>query len=88
MDPGAAAHRWADTWSLAWPQRDVEAIIALYADTAVHHSSPFRQPGVGRAGVRRYLTDNLLVEDDIECWFGLPILSGGRARSRMVGQLD
>jgi hypothetical protein len=42
MDAETAAHRWADTWSHAWPQRDVEAIAALYADTAVHRSTPFR----------------------------------------------
>ena len=79
MDPGAAAHRWADTWSLAWPQRDVEAIARPYADTAVHHTTPFREPGMGQTGVRRSLTDNFLVEEDIECWFGPPIISGGQA---------
>ena len=50
MDAGIAARRWADTWSRAWPQRDGEAIVELYADTAVQHSTPFRQPGLGPAG--------------------------------------
>ena len=58
MDLETAARRWAETWSRAWPQRDVEAVVALYADAAMHHSTPFRQPGLGRAGVGRYLTDN------------------------------
>ena len=79
MDAETAARRWADTWSHAWPQRDVEAIAALYADTAVHHTTPFREPGMGQAGVRRWLTDNFLVEEDMACWFGPPIVSGGRA---------
>jgi hypothetical protein len=79
MDAETAARRWAQTWSRAWPQRDVEAIAALYAGTAVHHSTPFREPGLGRAGVRRYLTANFLVEENIECWFGPPVVSDGRA---------
>ena len=53
MDAETAARRWADTWSRAWPQRDVEAIAALYADTAVYRSPAFRQPYPGLAGVRR-----------------------------------
>jgi ketosteroid isomerase-like protein len=44
MDTETAARRWADTWSNAWPQRDAEAIAALYADTAVHHSTRFGPP--------------------------------------------
>ena len=39
MDAETAARRWADTWSRAWPQRDAEAIAALYADTVVYHGA-------------------------------------------------
>jgi ketosteroid isomerase-like protein len=79
MDAEAAARRWADTWSRAWPQRDVEAIAALYADMAVYRSPAFRQPYEGLEGVRLYLNENLTVEENIECWFGQPIVSGDRA---------
>ena len=79
MDADTAARRWAETWSRAWPQRDIEAIAALYADTAVYRSPAFRQPYSGLAGVRRYLSENLPVEENIECWFGPPIVSGDRA---------
>jgi len=61
------------------PQRDAEAIAALYADTAVYRSPAFRQPYSGLAGVRRYLGENLPAEENIECWFGEPIASGDRA---------
>jgi len=44
MDAETAARRWADTWSRAWPQRDAEAIAALYADTAVYRSTAFGEP--------------------------------------------
>ena len=79
MDAETAARRWVDTWSRAWPQRDAEAIAALYADTVVYRSPAFREPDLGLAGVRRYLGEQLPVEEHIECWFGQPIVSGGRA---------
>ena len=79
MDTETAARRWTDTWSRAWPQRDVDAIVSLYARTAVYRSPAFRQPYSGLDGVRRYLGENLPVEEDIQCWFGAPIVSGDRA---------
>ncbi len=79
MHAKAAAQRWADTWSRAWPQRDAEAITALYADTAVYRSPAFREPDLGLAGVRRYLDEQFPAEENIECWFGPPIVSGDRA---------
>jgi hypothetical protein len=79
MDAETAARRWADTWSRAWPQRDAEAIAALYADTVMYRSPAFRPPDLGLAGVRRYLDEQLPAEENIECWFALPIASGNRA---------
>ena len=79
MDAGTAARRWADTWSRAWPQRDVEAIAALYADTAAYRAPAFREPDLGLAGVRRYLNEQFTAEENIECRFGQPIVSGNQA---------
>ena len=79
MDPETAAQHWADTWSSAWPRRDAGAIAALYAGTALYRSPAFRQPFAGLAGVRQYLNENLPVEENIECWFGRPIVAGDRA---------
>jgi hypothetical protein len=79
MDAETAARGRADTWSRAWPQRDAEAIAALYADTVVYRSPAFREPDLGLAGVRRYLAEQLPAEHNIECWFGQPIVSGARA---------
>ena len=87
MDLETVARRWADTWSRAWPLRDADAIVALYADAVVHRSTAFRQPGLGLAGIRRYLDDNFAVEENIQCWFGPPIVTGGRP-DPVVGQLD
>jgi hypothetical protein len=79
MDAETAARRWADTWSRAWPRRDAEAIAALYADTVAYRSPAFRPPDLGLAGVRRYLAEQFPAEQNIECWFGQPIVSGSRA---------
>jgi ketosteroid isomerase-like protein len=79
MDAVSAAARWAKTWSRAWPERDAEAIAALYSDAVLYRSPAFRAPHVGSAGVRRYLGRELSVEENIQCWFGDPIVSGDRA---------
>jgi hypothetical protein len=79
MDAETAVHRWAETWSRARPQRDGEAIAALYADSTGYRSTAFGEPYLGLASVRRYLSENLPAERNIECWFGRPIVSDGRA---------
>ncbi len=79
MDATAAARRWAETWSRAWPDRDVDAIVALYADAASYRALAFREPDLAPAGVRRYLEENFGAESEIECWFGEPLVSGDRA---------
>ncbi len=79
MDTEAAARRWTETWRRAWPERDVHAIAALYADGAVYRALAFREPDRGAAGVRRYLETTFAEEEAIECWFGEPIVAGERA---------
>ena len=79
MDTDAAARRWAETWRRAWPAKDVESIAALYGANAVYRALAFREPDRGLAGVRRYLGENFAVEDQIECWFGEPVVAGDRA---------
>jgi hypothetical protein len=79
MDVESAARHWAETWSLAWPKRDVEAIVSLYADPVSYRALAFREPDMGLAGVRRYLEENFGIEEDIECWFGEPVAAGNRA---------
>jgi len=79
VDAASAAARWADTWSRAWPERDAEAIAALYSDAVVYRSPAFREPDLGLDGVRRYLGKEFAAERDIQCCFGSPIGSGDRA---------
>jgi steroid Delta-isomerase len=79
LDAEAAARRWRDTWERAWPAKDVDAIVALYAERVAYRALAFREPDLGLAGVRRYLEANFGVEEDVVCRFGQPVAGGGRA---------
>jgi hypothetical protein len=79
LETEAAARRWRDTWERAWPTKDVDAIVALYSDDVLYRALVFREPDVGRGGVRRYLEENFGVEEDVECRFGEPVVGGDRA---------
>ena len=74
-----AAQRWADTWRRAWERHDVEAIVALYAPTAVYSTQPFREAYRGRRGAREYVSQTFAAEEHVEAWFGRPIVAGDRA---------
>jgi ketosteroid isomerase-like protein len=74
-----AAQRWADTWRRAWERHDVEAIVALYAPTAVYSTQPFREAYRGRRGAREYVSQAFAAEEHVEAWFGRPIVAGDRA---------
>ena len=79
MDVMEAARRWATVWERAWPAKDVEAIVALYADEVHYRALVLREPEVGIAGVRAYLQRTFGEEDDVECRFGQPVAGGDRA---------
>jgi uncharacterized protein (TIGR02246 family) len=80
MDPAEAAARWRATWIAAWPAGDAEAVVALYAEDAVHRSTPFRPPHVGRAGLREYFVGSFAAETaPATVVFDEPLVSGHRA---------
>ncbi len=76
MDSREAARRWRDTWERAWPARDADAIVALYADGASYRSHPLRDPA---ASPRAYVETVFAEEEQIECRFGEPVVAGDRA---------
>ena len=82
MDTAAAARRWAEIWSRAWPAADVEAIAALYAPDAVFYSHPFRE----RQGPREYVEWAFADQAEAECRFGEPIVVGRPRGGRLVGR--
>ena len=71
----AAARRWAEVWSRAWPAADVDAIAALYADGAIFYSHPFRE----RQTPRDYVAWAFAEQAEAECRFGEPVVGGDRA---------
>jgi hypothetical protein len=75
VDTAAAARRWADVWQRAWPARDADAIVALYAESASYRALAFREPETARSYLDRVLAEGT----DVECRFGEPIVSGDRA---------
>jgi ketosteroid isomerase-like protein len=75
MDTEAAAKRWADVWSRAWPAADVDAIASLYAPDAVFYSHPFRD----RQGPEEYVAWAFADQAEAECRFGEPLVAGNRA---------
>ena len=75
MTAEEAARRWADVWARGWREHDVDAIAALYAPGAVHHSAPFREAGNPREYVEWAFSD----EERADVWFGEPVVAGDRA---------
>ena len=73
MDTRQAAERWADVWQRGWPEQDVAAISALYADGAFWKQHPFRDPEPG------YLARVFAAEESAECRFGAPLVDGDQA---------
>jgi len=71
----AAAARWVEGWSSAWPGGDVETVAALYAEDALFLSHPFRDPNEPR----RYAAWAFAEQASAICRFGEPIVSGDRA---------
>lgn len=79
ISPRAAADRWARTWAAGWEALDPEPIVALYAESAVFSSGPFREPLVGRDGVRSYVTRVFAEERAPRVRMAEPIVEGDRA---------
>jgi len=80
MDAQPAARRWQSVWQRAWPDRDPDAVLALYADDAVHRSTPFRPAHEGIEAVRGYFVEAFMDETaPAEVFFADPLVVGRRA---------
>jgi len=75
MTASEAARRWAEVWTRAWPNADVEAIAGLYAPGAAYFSHPFRT----RTTAREYVEAVFAAQAAAECRFGEPLVAGDRA---------
>ncbi|HLM08656.1 MAG TPA: nuclear transport factor 2 family protein [Thermoleophilaceae bacterium] len=72
------ARAWIADYGAAWRTGDDEAVAALFADSAVYRSTPFRPPAVGRAAIREYWRTATSTQDALELSFGEPVVQGNR----------
>lgn len=70
---------WLDAYASAWRERDAEAAAGLFTEDVVYRSHPFREPDVGRDGVRAYWRGATAMQSDIDVRFGESVVEGDRA---------
>lgn len=78
-DTRSAARGWAATWKRCWEALEPEPIVALYAESSIYSSEPFREAYRGRDGVRAYLEGSFGDESEVRAWFSEPVVDGDRA---------
>jgi hypothetical protein len=76
MDAEAAARAWVDAWDLAWRAKDEGLLAPVYAEDVVFRSHPDREPQPPLDYARGAFADE---GDDLELWWGEPLVSGNRA---------
>jgi ketosteroid isomerase-like protein len=75
----AAVRHWVEAWSRAWPTKDPGPVAELFEENAVFRSQPFREEHRGPAGVAEYAGWAFEEQEDVEFWFGEPVVGGDRA---------
>lgn len=70
--------QWLDRYRAAWEEGDADAAAALFTEDAVYRSSPFREPHIGRAGVREYWTIATADQSEATVRFGRAVTEGNR----------
>ena len=76
MDAEAAARAWVDAWDRSWRSKDEDLLAAVYSDDAAHRSHPDREPQPPLDYARWAFAEE---EDDLELWWGEPLVAGNRA---------
>lgn len=69
---------WLERYRAAWEEADPDAAAALFSEDAVYRSSPFREPHLGREGVREYWARATASQSDTTVRLGRPISEDGR----------
>jgi steroid delta-isomerase-like uncharacterized protein len=69
---------WIDAYARAWREGDAEAAAALFTETAMYRSAPFRPPHVGREEIVRYWREEPARHERVELCFGTPVVQGRR----------
>ena len=74
-----ALHDWIEKYGRAWRERDPEAAARLFTEHALYASHPFREPHIGRQGVREYWARATRGQQNLELRFGRALLDGRHA---------
>ncbi len=70
---------WLDSYAKAWHEHDADAAAALFSESGIYRSAPFRPAHEGREAIRRYWQEEPMRHEELELLFGSPVLSGRRA---------
>jgi SnoaL-like domain len=76
MDAEEAARRWVAAWDRAWRAKDASALRPIYAKSVVFRSQPDRKPQDPVEYAAAAFADE---GDDLELWWGEPVVAGNRA---------
>jgi uncharacterized protein (TIGR02246 family) len=69
---------WLEAYRRAWEDADPDAAAALFTEDAVYRSSPFREPHLGRDGVREYWAKATGTQSGTRVRMGRPVVDGDR----------
>lgn len=67
---------WIEAYGRAWEERVPDAAAELFTEEAVYRAHPFRDPHLGREGIRAYWAQATATQADVRVRFGGPIVSG------------
>jgi SnoaL-like domain len=59
-----------------WEQLDADGAAELFTDDVVYRPSPFEEPVLGRAAVRRHLVETMASQGSVRIWWGEPLRFG------------
>jgi predicted ester cyclase len=71
--------RWLDSYARAWHEHDADAAAALFTESGIYRSAPFRPAHEGRDAIRRYWLEEPMRHEELDLRFGKPVVSGRRA---------
>ena len=67
---------WIEGYRRAWEEADAELVLTLFTEDASYRSSPFREPGLGHAGIRAYWEDATASQSAVAVQMGDPVVHG------------
>jgi predicted ester cyclase len=70
---------WLESYAKAWDEHDADGVTALFTESGIYRSAPFRPAHEGRDAIRRYWLEEPQRHEQLDLRFGSPVVSGRRA---------